>query len=158
MNAYVAAAVQLAGALAREGAAPALLRPPAQRRSGCRGGGARSLLVLLGADVVGVDELVRAASAAFVAVYAPRLRRACGCSSGAARWCAGVALAAVAVVLAFSGVYVAGRWSWAGWPWPAVPVRRARCGRLLRLGRVVEVPPCDVDGGPIPLPHPEPLT
>ena len=69
MNAYVAAAVKLAGALAEEGSAPARARPPAARARRCSPAWRRSLLVPLAFDVIGVDGLVRACSAAFVAVY-----------------------------------------------------------------------------------------
>lgn len=106
MNAYVAAAVQLAGALAEEGAAPRALGRPRT---------ALSLLALVAAvglvplayDAIGVDGLVRACSAAFVAVYVAATAAGVRLLDGAARACAGVAFAAVAVVFAFSGVYVA---------------------------------------------------
>ncbi len=105
MNAYVAAAVQLAGALARAGSAPAFLARPA-RSLVLFAAVSAVLLVLLGAAVVGTDDLVRASSAAFVAVYAPATAAGVRLLSGAARWCAGVALAAVLVILAFSGPFL----------------------------------------------------
>ena len=64
------------------------------------------LLVLLGAGLVGTGDLVRASSAAFVAVYAPATAAGVRLLSGAARWCAGVALAAVLAILAFSGPFL----------------------------------------------------
>jgi amino acid efflux transporter len=106
MNAYVAAAVKLAGALAEQGAAPRALGRPRT---------ALALLALVAAvglvplalDAIGVDALVRACSAAFVAVYVAATAAGVRLLDGAARVCAGVAFAAVAVVLAFSGVYLA---------------------------------------------------
>ena len=85
-------------------------------------------LVPLALDVGGVDALVRACSAAFVAVYVAATAAGVRLLGGAARVCAGVAFAAVAVVLAFSGVYVVV---------PAVVgalalARRPRCGVPLR--------------------------
>src|SRR5688572_23765862 len=68
MNAYVAAAVRLAGALAEEGSAPALAARPRVALGMFAAVGA-ALLVPLGFDVIGVDGLVRACSSAFVAVY-----------------------------------------------------------------------------------------
>jgi len=106
MNAYVAAAVQLAGALAEEGAASRALGRPRVALSGIAAVGA-VLLAPLGFDVVGVDGLVRACSAAFVAVYVAATAAGVRLLDGSARWAAGVAFVAVAVVLAFSGVYVA---------------------------------------------------
>ena len=106
MNAYVAAAVQLSGALAEEGSAPAALGRPRVALGGIAVV-AGVLLVPLAFDVVGVDGLVRACSAAFVAVYVAATAAGVRLLDGAARVCAGVAFVAVAVVFAFSGVYVA---------------------------------------------------
>ncbi len=105
MNAYVAAAVQLAGALADEGSAPAGLRRPRVALGLFAAVGA-ALLVPLGFDAVGVDGLVRACSAAFVAVYVAATAAGVRLLDGLARAAAGVAFVAVAVVFAFSGVYV----------------------------------------------------
>ena len=68
MNAYVAAAVKLAGALAQEGSAPATLARPT-RALALIAAAAALLLTPLAADLVSVDGLVRATSASFVAVY-----------------------------------------------------------------------------------------
>jgi len=106
MNAYVAAAVKLAGALAEEGAAPRALARP-RTALGLFSAVAAVLLVPLAFDVVGVDGLVRATSAAFVAVYVAATAAGVRLLAGAARACAAVAFVAVAVVLAFSGVYLA---------------------------------------------------
>src|SRR5688572_27088178 len=105
MNAYVAAAVQLAGALGGEGSAPAALRRPRVVLAAVAAVGA-ALLVPLGFEVIGVDGLVRACSAAFVAVYVAATAAGVRLLDGAARVCAAVAFVAVAVVLAFSGVYL----------------------------------------------------
>jgi amino acid efflux transporter len=105
MNAYVAAAAQLAGALARERSAPAFLERPA-RALGLFAAVSAAQLVLLDADLVATDDLVRASSAAFVAVYAPATAAGVRLLRGAARRCAAVALAAVLVILAFSGPFL----------------------------------------------------
>jgi len=105
MNAYVAAAVKLAGALAEEGAAPRALGRP-RTALALLALVAAAGLVPLALDVIGVDGLVRACSAAFVAVYVAATAAGVRLLDGAARVCAGVALVAVTVVLAFSGVYV----------------------------------------------------
>jgi amino acid efflux transporter len=130
MNAYVAAAVKLSGALAAEGAAPHALAGPrvALALFALVAGG---LLVPLAFDVIGVDGLVRACSAAFVAVYVAATAAGVRMLSGAPRVAAIVALAAVSVVFAFSGAYL------------AVPVvvgavalaRRPRCAPVLPADR-----------------------
>ncbi len=105
MNAYVAAAAKLAGALAAEGAAPAQLA-----RSGRAltliAAVAAVLLAPLAADALSVEGLVRACSAAFVSVYVMATAAGVRLLDGAARACSGVALAAVTVVLAFSGPFL----------------------------------------------------
>jgi len=78
--------------------------------------------------VVGVDGLVRATSASFVAVYVAATAAGVRLLDGAARVCAAIAFAAVTVVLGFSGVYLA---------IPAVVgavalARRPRCAPPLR--------------------------
>ena len=103
MNAYVAAAVKLAGALTEEGSAPAGLPARAVRSRDRRAGHpARAT----GRRVLSLDGLVRACSAAFVAVYL--MATAAGVRLlGGARRAAAVACGAVVVVLAFSGPYLA---------------------------------------------------
>ena len=64
------------------------------------------LLVALGMDLVATGDLVRASSAAFVAVYAPATAAGVRLLSGAARGCAAVAFGAVLVILAFSGPFL----------------------------------------------------
>jgi amino acid efflux transporter len=105
MNAYVAAAVKLAGALAEEGSAPRALADPARALAAIAAAGA-VLLVPLGADLLSVEGLVRACSASFVAVYVIATAAGVRLLSGAARTAAAAAFAAVVVVLAFSGPYL----------------------------------------------------
>jgi amino acid efflux transporter len=105
MNAYVAAAVKLAGALAGEGAAPTQLADPSRALATIAAAGA-VLLIPLAADLFSVDGLVRACSAAFVAVYVIATAAGVRLLTGAARAAAAVAFAAVVVVLAFSGPYL----------------------------------------------------
>ncbi len=105
MNAYVAAAVKLAGALAEEGSAPKALANPGRALATIAAAGA-VLLVPLGADLLSVDGLVRACSASFVAVYVIATAAGIRLLDGSARAAAAVAFAAVVVVLAFSGPYL----------------------------------------------------
>jgi amino acid efflux transporter len=105
MNAYVAAATRLAGALAEERAAPALLARPG-RALALFAGVAAVLLLLLGTGALGVESLVRASSAAFVAVYVAATAAGIRILDGVARWCATVAFVVVAIVLGFSGPYL----------------------------------------------------
>jgi amino acid efflux transporter len=106
MNAYVAAAVQLSGALAREGgSARRLGRPPVAL--GALGAVSAALLALLAADVLGTEDLVHASGAAFVAVYVSATAAGVRLLRGGARWAAGIAFAAVVVVFAFAGAFVA---------------------------------------------------
>jgi amino acid efflux transporter len=105
MNAYVAAAVKLAGALAQDGSAPATLSRPG-RALGLFAAIGALLLAPLAVDLVSVEGLVRACSASFVAVYVTATAAGLRLLSGAARVSAGVAFAAVVVVLSFSGPLV----------------------------------------------------
>jgi amino acid efflux transporter len=105
MNAYVAASVKLAGALAEEGAAPAPLARPT-RALALIGGVGAVLLVPLAADVLSLDGLVRACSTSFVAVYVTATAAGVRLLDGAARAAAAIAFAAVLVLLAFSGPFV----------------------------------------------------
>jgi amino acid efflux transporter len=105
MNAYVAAATKLAGALAGEGAAPAWLARPSRALAMFAAIGI-VLLVPLGADLLSLEGLVRATSASFVAVYVTATAAGVRLLDGAARGAAAVAFAAVLVVLAFSGLYL----------------------------------------------------
>jgi amino acid efflux transporter len=105
MNAYVAAAVKLAGALADEGTAPQALARPGRALAVIAAAGA-VLLIPLGADLLSVEGLVRACSASFVAVYVIATAAGVRLLTGAARAAAAVAFAAVIVVLGFSGPYL----------------------------------------------------
>jgi amino acid efflux transporter len=105
MNAYVAAAVKLAGALADEGSAPAVLARPS-RALGLIAVVGAVLLAPLAADVLSVEGLVRACSASFVAVYVTATAAGVRLLDGAARVSAAVAFAAVLVVLAFFGPFL----------------------------------------------------
>jgi amino acid efflux transporter len=104
MNAYVAAATKLAGALAAEGSAPAALARPARALTLFATIGAL-LLAPLGADLLSLEGLVQAASASFVAVYVTATAAGVRLLGGAARWASGIAFAAVVAVLAFSGPF-----------------------------------------------------
>jgi amino acid efflux transporter len=105
MNAYFAAAVKLAGALADEGAAPAGLARPS-RALALIGLVGAVLLVPLGADLLSLEGLVRAMNAAFVAVYVAATAAGVRLLAGGARAAAATALAAVVAVLAFSGPFL----------------------------------------------------
>jgi amino acid efflux transporter len=105
MNAYVAGAGKLAGALAADGSAPAALAQP--RRAillfALLGG---ALLVPLAAGVLDVDALIRACSASFVAVYVLATAAGTRLLAGRARRSAAIAFVAVSVVFAFSGAFL----------------------------------------------------
>jgi amino acid efflux transporter len=105
MNAYVAASVKLAGALAADGLAPRFLAAP-RRALAAWVAIAGALLAVLAADAIGLDGLVRATSTAFVAVYVLATAAGIRLLTGRARAAAAVAFAAVLVVFAFSGVYL----------------------------------------------------
>jgi amino acid efflux transporter len=105
MNAYVAAATRLAGALAAEGSAPHALARPGNALALIALVGA-ALLVPLGFELLSLDGLVRATSASFVAVYVVATAAGIRLLSGAARGSAAVAFIAVTVVFAFSGLYL----------------------------------------------------
>jgi amino acid efflux transporter len=105
MNAYVAAAVKLAGALAKEREAPQLLASPAKALA-LMAVVAGALLVPLAADVLSLEGLVRACSAAFVAVYVTATAAGIKLLDGAPRTTAGIAFVAVLVVMAFFGPFV----------------------------------------------------
>ncbi|HEX5618578.1 MAG TPA: amino acid permease, partial [Solirubrobacteraceae bacterium] len=105
MNAYVAAAVKLSGALAAEGSAPASFARPG-RALILFAIVAAALLAALASDVLGLDGLIRACSAAFVAVYVTSTAAGVRLLDGAGRRLAAVSFGAVLVVFAFFGVYL----------------------------------------------------
>ena len=110
MNVYYGGAAKLSAALAEERALPGWLaggrgevphRPLALLAiSGV------VLLAALDAGAFGVEALVRATSACFVAVYVLALGSAVRILDGPARGCAAVALAGVLVVAAFAGPFL----------------------------------------------------
>lgn len=105
MNAYVAAAVKLAGALAEEREAPAVLGNAAKALA-LLAVIAGALLVPLAADVLSLEGLVRACSAAFVAVYVTATAAGIRLLDGAPRGAAAIAFVAVLVVMAFFGPFI----------------------------------------------------
>jgi amino acid efflux transporter len=105
MNAYIAAAAKLAGALAEDGVAPRFLARP-ERALGLLAVIAAAELAPLTADMLSVDGLVRATSACFVAVYVLATAAGVRLLGGTARWAAAVSFAAVSFVLAFSAEYL----------------------------------------------------
>jgi len=64
------------------------------------------LMIPLAFDALSLDGLMRATSAAFVAVYVTATAAGAKLLDGSARVCAGIAFAAVVVILGFSGPYV----------------------------------------------------
>ena len=99
MSTYVAAAVNLAGALAGP-------RAPRGRSLAVFGGLSAALLVLLATGVADVEGLTRASSAAFVAVYVPATGAGARLLRGRPRSAAAIAVSAVIVVLAFAGPFL----------------------------------------------------
>jgi amino acid efflux transporter len=106
MNAYVAGAGRLAGALADDGAMPCWMA----RRAGplaVFGITGATLLALLAAGLADVEPLIRASSSCFVAVYVAATAAGTRLLAGRLRAAAALSLALVAAVLAFSGPYLA---------------------------------------------------
>ena len=99
MSTYVAAAVNLAGALVGP-------RMPRGRALAIFSGATAVLLVALATGAAGVEGLIRASSAAFVAVYLPATGAGVRLLRGRARAAALVAVSAIAVVLAFAGPFL----------------------------------------------------
>jgi len=97
MNTYVAAAGRLFGTLAPQARVTPLL-PFALLAAG--------LLVPLALDSLDVDALMKATSAAFVAVYIVAMAAGVRLLDGGARIAAAIALAAMLVVFAFFGTYL----------------------------------------------------
>ncbi len=127
MNVYIGGASKLAASLAASGSLPAWLGRETQRSIP-----RRPLLavfvfgvVLLGALVVGyanADELVRATSACFIAVYVAATAAAVRILPGAGRAAALVSCAFSVVIALFSGWYL------------LVPAVSSACFALIRLG------------------------
>lgn len=105
-NAYVAGATRLATALAADGSMPrAMARPGAPLA--VIAAASVAILAALAAGLVDVDPIVRAISTSFVAVYAAASAAGVRLLGGRLRAAAGVSLALVVAVLAFSGPYLA---------------------------------------------------
>jgi amino acid efflux transporter len=111
MNVYAGSASKLAAALAAEGALPAWLAGGASRSvprrpllalavTGC------CLLAAFAAGISSADELIRATSACFVAVYVLALAAAVRMLTGRLRAAAVVALALTCVIAAFCSTYL----------------------------------------------------
>jgi len=105
MNAYVAGATKLAGALAAQGSAPAVLARPRRAVALFAVLGA-VLLAPLAAGALDVEALIRACGASFVAVYVVSTAAGVRILAGRARRAAAIAFAAVTVVFAFSGPFL----------------------------------------------------
>jgi amino acid efflux transporter len=111
MNVYIGSSAKLAAALAAERALPAWLAGDAYRSIP-----RRPLLVLaitgagqlfaLAAGIIGTDEVIRATSACFIAVYVTALGSAVRLLRGRLRIAAVVALALVCVVAVFSAGFL----------------------------------------------------
>jgi amino acid efflux transporter len=111
MNVYTGSTAKLSAALASRGALPRWLATGAPREVP-----RRPLLVLalsgslllggLAAGVSSPDDLIRATSACFLAVYLLALASATRILTGGVRLAAGAALAVVAVVVAFSALFL----------------------------------------------------
>ncbi len=111
MNVYIGGTAKLAASLAHEGALPRWIGGGAPRSVPRR---PLALIALLGAALLialiagfsGTDDLVRATSACFVAVYVLALGSAVRILDGGARTAAVAALALVLVVAAFSSFFL----------------------------------------------------
>jgi amino acid efflux transporter len=111
MNVYIGGTAKLAASLAHEGALPRWIGGGAPRSVPRR---PLVLIALLGAAVLialiagfsGTDDLVRATSACFVAVYVLALGSAVRILDGRARAAAAIALALVLVVAVFSSYFL----------------------------------------------------
>ena len=133
MNAYVAGAAKLAGALGAEGSAPAAFARPRRAIALFALLGA-VLLAPLAAGLLDVEALIRACSASFVAVYVVATAAGVRILSGGARRAAAIAFVAVTIVFSFSGVFllvpavIAAAVLAQGRMWPA-PVPDPACAR-----------------------------
>jgi amino acid efflux transporter len=97
--------VKLSGALAAEGSAPPSFGRPG-RALVLFAVVAGTLLAALATDLLGLDGLIRACSAAFVAVYVTSTAAGVRLLDGAGRRLAAVSFAAVVVVFGFFGAYL----------------------------------------------------
>jgi len=111
MNVYLGGAAKLAAALAQDGAFPSWLAGDAYRSVPRRPLFAISVVVFAGlaalaAGVSSTEDLVRATSALFIAVYVLALLSAIRILSGKIRLAAGFALAATLVLAVFSAGFL----------------------------------------------------
>ena len=111
MNVYLGGAAKLAASLAEEGSLPGWLAggPPRsvpRRPLALIAVLGAALLVALVAGISSTDDLVRATSACFVAVYVLALASAVKILAGGARLAAAIALALVLVVAVFSSFFL----------------------------------------------------
>lgn len=111
MNVYVGSSAKLVAALATQGALPAWLAGDADRSIPRRPLVALAvtgpvLLAALAAGIGGTDDLIRATSACFVAVYVLALAAAARMLVGRLRVAAVAALALICVVAVFSSAYL----------------------------------------------------
>jgi amino acid efflux transporter len=105
MNAYVAGAGRLAGALADAGAMPRWMARPAAPLAVFAVTSAL-ILAVLAAGLADVEPLIRAASSCFVALYVAATAAGARRLAGRVRIAAAVSFALVLVVFAFSGAYL----------------------------------------------------
>jgi amino acid efflux transporter len=105
MNAYVAGAGRLAGALADDGAMPRWMARPGAPLAGFAVTGAL-ILALLAAGLADVEPFIRVASSCFVAVYVAATAAGTRVLAGRVRVAAALSFALVLVVFAFSGPYL----------------------------------------------------
>ncbi len=111
MNVYMGGAAKLAASLAEEGSLPVWLARGAPRSVPRRplaviAAVGTALLVALVAGLTGTDDLVRATSACFVAVYVLALASAVRILDSGARIAAAAALALILVVAVFSSFFL----------------------------------------------------
>ena len=111
MNVYIGGAAKLAASLAHEGALPRWIgggtpRSVPRRPLALIAALGAAVLIALIAGFSGTDDLVRATSACFVAVYVLALGSAVRILDGRARTAAAFALALVLVVAAFSSFFL----------------------------------------------------
>ena len=111
MNVYMGGAAKLAASLAEEGSLPGWLargvpRSVPRRPLAVIAAVGTALLVALVAGFTSTDDLVRATSACFVAVYVLALGSAVSILDGGGRLAAGAALALVLVVAVFLSYFL----------------------------------------------------
>ncbi len=106
MNVYIGGAAKLTVALAQDGALPAVLGRSQRRPLVVLSVLGVAVLALLVAEVLHADDLVRATSASFIAVYLLALSAAVRILDGGVRVLAGIALAMSVALAVFSGPFL----------------------------------------------------